>query len=244
LLNVLYAIETEAETERLQMAFIIFRFFPTFADKNVHMMNSLTGGALCLVVLLGIAACAAPAEEEQVENVDYKTLSALTDKGIHVVVEIPAGTNRKIEYRPAEGAFEADRVEEEERIVRFLPYPGNYGFIPSTLMDAERGGDGDALDVLVIGESLPTGTVLEAVPVGALRLRDGGAIDTKIIAVPAEQDERVVDVTNFRDLLLEQDAARRIIEEWFLNYKGLGVVELIGWEDEHYAMEAIKRWSD
>ena len=130
-----------------------------------------------------------------------------------------------------------------ERVIRFLPYPGNYGFIPSTLMDAAQGGDGDALDVLVIGESRPTGTVLEAVPVGALRLRDRGEIDTKIIAVPADAGGRVVDVTNFRDLLLQQDAARRIIEEWFLNYKGLGAVELVGWEDEHYAMEAIKRWA-
>jgi inorganic pyrophosphatase len=31
-------------------------------------------------------------------------------------------------------------------------YPGNYGVIPRTLLPGELGGDGDALDVLVLGE--------------------------------------------------------------------------------------------
>lgn len=207
------------------------------------MKNPIDFAALLLIVVMGLAGCRGAAEEGEELPIDYKALPALTDRGVHVVVEIPAGTNRKIEYRRESGDFVVDRIEDRERVIRFLPYPGNYGFIPSTLMDAAQGGDGDALDVLVIGESRPTGTVLEAVPVGALRLRDRGELDTKIIAVPADASGRVIDVTNFRDLLLQQDAARRIIEEWFLNYKGLGAVELIGWEDEHYAMEAIKRWA-
>lgn len=206
-------------------------------------MNRTVLHGIFALLLTGLAACQAPAGEESPPPVDYKALPALTDRGIHVVVEIPAGTNQKIEYQTENEEFAVDQLDGRDRVVRFLPYPGNYGFIPSTLMETTRGGDGDALDVLVIGESQPTGTVLEAVPVGALRLRDRGEIDTKIIAVPADSSRRVLDVTNFRDLLLQQDAARRIIEEWFLNYKGLGVVELVGWEDEHYAMEAIKRWS-
>ena len=186
--------------------------------------------------------CQSPAAEEP-PPIDYQNLPALTASGFNAVVEIPAGTNQKVEYRTGKGAFEVDQVDGRDRVIRFLPYPGNYGFIPSTHLDAERGGDGDPLDVLVIGESRPTGAVLEAIPIGVLRLRDRGEIDDKIIAVPADSSARTLDVTNFRDFLIRQDPAKRIIEEWFLNYKGLGAVELVGWEDEHFAMEEIRRWS-
>ena len=44
-------------------------------------------------------------------------------------------------------SFIIDKKNGEERIVQFLPYVGNYGYIPSTFSDPEEGGDGDALDV-------------------------------------------------------------------------------------------------
>ena len=36
--------------------------------------------------------------------------------------------------------------------------------------------------------------------------------------------------------------AQNIIQDWFLNYKGLGKVEMKGWFDEKYAMSEIKKW--
>lgn len=187
-----------------------------------------------------LGACRPSADKREV---DYKTLPALTDQGINIVVEIPAGTNQKIEYQASSSSFEVDQTEGRDRVIQFLPYPGNYGFIPSTYMDPERGGDGDALDVLLLSESQSTGSVIEAIPLGALRLKDGGEIDTKIIAIPVDSAQRIIDAGNFRDFLIQYDPAKRIIEEWFLNYKGLGVMELLGWEDEAYAMDEIRRWT-
>ena len=172
---------------------------------------------------------------------DIDQMPAFGEQGIHVVVEIPAGTNLKIEYDPATGSFLPDREGESERSITFLPYPGNYGFIPSTLVDASDGGDGDPLDVLLLSSALPTGSVVEAMPVAALLLLDDGERDTKIIAVPLDSTRRVIDVDDFRSLLMEYDAARRIIEEWFLNYKGLGATELVGWKDEQFAAEEVRR---
>ena len=91
---------------------------------------------------------------------DFQYLPTYTEQGINVVVEIPAGTNHKIEYDKENKEFVVDQKNGKDRIIDFLPYPGNYGFIPSTYMDPAIGGDGDALDVLVIGESVPTGTVI------------------------------------------------------------------------------------
>ncbi|HKK77629.1 MAG TPA: inorganic diphosphatase [Saprospiraceae bacterium] len=173
---------------------------------------------------------------------DLTQLSAFGETGINAVIEIPAGSNHKIEYDKSSLEFKVDQIDGQDRIIDFLPYPANYGFIPSTEMDLARGGDGDALDVLVLCESLATGTILETKIIAALLLRDQQEIDTKIIAIPADPQLRVFDIDNFQDFLLRQDAAKRIIENWFLHYKGANQVELIRWEDDQYALQEIEKW--
>lgn len=174
---------------------------------------------------------------------NHTALPAITKSGaIVAVIEIPAGTNRKIEYNDANQRFQIDVVDGKERVIDFLPYPGNYGFIPSTLMDKERGGDGDALDILVIAESIATGDTISVIPIGALMLNDGGEIDTKIIAVPVNPAKRVMDVTDFETFAIKYSPAKNIIENWFLSYKGLGKTELLGWRNGTYALTEIKKW--
>jgi len=174
---------------------------------------------------------------------DYSTISAFTENdSVRMVVEISAGTNRKFEYDKLRNEFLIEKNDGVERVVKFLPYPGNYGFIPSTFMAEDRGGDGDALDVLLISESLGTGTVAEIVPIGVLMLRDSGEIDTKIIAVPLDQTLRIIDVMSFDDLKENYAPVMEIIELWFSNYKGEGLIEPLGWKDEVAAKEEIYRW--
>ena len=178
----------------------------------------------------------------QMSPQDYQKLPTFGESGVHVVVEIPAGSNHKIEYQKEERRFENDQEEGKDRVINFLPYPGNYGFIPSTYMDPMQGGDGDALDVLVIAESLPTGTVLETKPIATLLLKDNGDLDTKIIAIPVNLEDQVLPIANFQDFLIHHDISKRMIEQWFLNYKGPNEMQLIRWEDEQYAMQEIKKW--
>lgn len=192
---------------------------------------------LAILLVFNFSAC-----QSSGPNFDVYQLPALTEQGVNAVIEIPAGTNHKIEYHPEAGAFELDQIDGKDRIIDFLPYPGNYGFIPSTLMDKARGGDGDALDILVIGETEATASVLEVLPIAALLLNDDDEIDTKIIAVPLDEEKRIIKATNFQDFLITYDAAKQIIENWFLNYKGFGRTKLIGWENETYAQQEIKKW--
>ena len=174
---------------------------------------------------------------------DPRNLPALEGEYLQMIVEIPAGTNQKIEFDYTDGTFKIDQVNGKDRVIDFLPYPGNYGFIPGTLMDKERGGDGDALDILVIGESVTTGTAMPVIPIGALILRDRDEIDTKLIAIPADPALQVIKVEDFMSFALKYDAARRIIEDWFQNYKGPVGVEVIRWEDEKYAWSEVKKWT-
>ena len=194
-----------------------------------------------LTLLLG--ACR---PEDRVARLSPSELYALPtineDGSINAVIEIPAGTNVKLEYQTANERITPDQLDGKDRVIDFLPYVGNYGFIPSTLMDAARGGDGDALDVLVIGSTQPTGTRMKVKPIAIMQLRDSGEIDTKIIAVPTDPAQRVIQAESFKELLIQYDGAKRIIETWFLSYKGLGTVELLGWKDEQAADLEIQKW--
>lgn len=192
--------------------------------------------AVCLMMLCLSVGCSSPAP-------DYESLQARTENAFCMVVEIPAGTNLKLEYDPQSGRILPDQQNGADRYIEFLPYPGNYGFIPGTLMERADGGDGDPLDVFLIGMREASGAIVEIVPIGMLELMDGDEEDTKVIAVPADPEKRIIQATNFQELLINYDAARRIIEEWFLHYKGYGAITLVGWKDEAETRAYINRWT-
>ncbi|MCC6459954.1 MAG: inorganic diphosphatase [Saprospiraceae bacterium] len=158
------------------------------------------------------------------------------------VIEIPAGTNQKFEIDKETGHIRPDLRDGRPRMINFLPYPVNYGFIPSTRMDKNRGGDGDPLDVLLLAESVPSGTLLEVVPIGLLMLQDGGEWDNKVLAIPADPVLRIITATDWQHFQQDYSAIRHILELYFMYYDGLGVMTLMGWGDEQAALEEVKKW--
>lgn len=179
----------------------------------------------------------------RIKRINYQSLPANTEDGFYnAVIEIPAGTNKKIEYNKKSKKFEIDQRDGKDRIINFLPYPGNYGYVPGTLMDKERGGDGDAVDILVLAESLPTGTVISVKPIATLMLFDEGEADTKLIAIPVDTSLQTMRITGFEHFMIDYDAARHLIETWFMNYDGLGTNEFRGWKNEDYAEKEIEKW--
>ena len=176
--------------------------------------------------------------------INYVEVKTFSKNGfLQMVVEIPAGTNKKIEYDKNINEFFIDKIDGVDRVINFLPYPGNYGFIPSTKMDKERGGDGDALDILLISESMDTGTIVDVIPIGLLVLKDSNEIDTKIIAVPVNKSLKIINAKNYSDLNKDYLILKDIIKLWFTNYKGDGVVKFIKWGDEIDAKIEINKWT-
>tara|TARA_B110000090_G_C13277413_1_gene406671 strand:+ start:216 stop:821 length:606 start_codon:yes stop_codon:yes gene_type:complete len=174
---------------------------------------------------------------------EYNLLKTFSKNGhLQMVVEIPAGTNKKYEYDYKTRSFKVDIKNGQDRIIKFLPYPANYGFIPSTKMEKERGGDGDALDVLLISEYAVTGSVLEIVPIAILVLEDGGENDSKIIAVPLDKKLRVIDIDTYNQLDTQYPKVKYLIQEWFLNYKEENIMQYIEWKDELHAKAEIYKW--
>ena len=158
---------------------------------------------------------------------------------INVVVEIPAGSNHKIEWNRELACFELDRVEP----VAFAK-PCNYGFIPQTLDE-----DGDELDALIITEQpLTTGIFLQAKVIGVMKFVDDGEVDDKIIVVPADDRNNGNAYNSLEDLpaqLIKQ------LDFHFNHYKDLkkpGATKVEGFFGVDVAKEVIidsqKRWKE
>jgi inorganic pyrophosphatase len=165
----------------------------------------------------------------------YKPLNA--DSTINVVVEIPTGSNAKWEVDKTDGSMKWEFKNGKPRVVKYLGYPGNYGMIPQTLLPKELGGDGDPLDVIVLGPAVPRGSVVKGRIVGVLRLLDGGYQDDKLIAVM--KDAPLENVRNLMELNQSFPGVTTILETWFSNYKGPGEMEANGFGDVEDAREIL-----
>lgn len=167
-------------------------------------------------------------------------IPAFSEAGhLHAVIEVPAGTNVKWEYQPEAGEFSASFESGRPRVVEFLPYPSNYGFVPSTLMREEEGGDGDPLDIIVLAESKARGEVVEVVPLAMLRLVDNGREDHKILSIPEKESERLFSASKLQDV---PEAVLQILEIWFMNYKDRSKLQNKGWVGAAEAMQEVKKW--
>lgn len=148
---------------------------------------------------------------------------------VNSIIEIPKGSRNKYEYDVDLGVFKLNRV-----LYSSMVYPEAYGFIPSTLWD-----DGDPLDIFVfIDQPLTTGVLVDAKPVGILRMKDEKGPDDKILSV-AIGDPTYGSIHDINDvphhLLIE-------IEHFFVNYKKLEGkhVESFGWDNVLVALDAVK----
>jgi inorganic pyrophosphatase len=148
---------------------------------------------------------------------------------IRVVVEIPAGTNAKWEVDKKDGQLKWEFKNGKPRIVRFLPYPGNYGMVPRTVLPKQSGGDGDPLDVLVLGPAVPRGSVLDVKLVGVLKLLDDGEQDDKLLAVMPGTP--LAEVDDLEALKKRFPGVLPIIELWLTSYKSPGEMQSRGFED-------------
>ena len=153
------------------------------------------------------------------------------EKGeLNVVIEIPTGSNHKIEWDREHACFMLDRVEP----IAFAK-PCNYGFIPQTIDE-----DGDELDALVITDQpLTTGIWLKARILGVMKFVDGGEVDDKIIVVPAD------DRNNGDKYQTLEDLPKQLIEQirlHFNHYKDLkkpGTTEVKEFADVKTAKKVI-----
>jgi inorganic pyrophosphatase len=153
---------------------------------------------------------------------------------VNVIIENSlGGAPVKYELDKDSGAMFVDRFLHTSMV-----YPGNYGFIPHTLS-----GDGDPVDVLVVGRTpVMPGAVMLVRPVGVLLMEDEAGMDEKIIGVPADKLHPYhADVEEYTDL---REINRQAIEHFFQHYKDLEKgkwVKTVRWGSKEEAKDMIQQ---
>lgn len=148
---------------------------------------------------------------------------------VNAVIEIPMGDANKYVYDPRLDLFRLAR-----NIAASVHYPGNYGFIPSTL-----GENGKPLAVLVLASAPSfTGCLVEVRPIGLLQVNDEGVPEAKVVAV-GKQSPR------FKDVLEISQAPQHLVREiaaFFSMYKDLETTssESVAWFSLEDTMSAIR----
>jgi len=142
-------------------------------------------------------------------------------------IEMTPTDSVKYEIDKASGYIKVDRPQKFSNIV-----PALYGFLPQTYCAESVAdfcmqqtgklniiGDGDPLDICVLTERNIThgNIIVPAIPIGGLRMIDGGEADDKIIAVLKGDEvyEKWKDIADCPDSIINR------LKHYFLTYKGI-----------------------
>jgi len=135
-------------------------------------------------------------------------LGARIEDHFAAVIEIPKGSKVKYELDKETGLLRLDRV-----LHSAVHYPANYGFLPQTYCP-----DGDALDVLVLGQEPVTPLcILRARAIGVMTMTDDKGRDDKIIAIHLDDPE----YEHYTDIAELPPHRLKELERFFLDYKVL-----------------------
>ena len=146
----------------------------------------------------------------------------------NVIIEISRGSSNKYEIDKETGLLRLDRV-----LYSPFYYPLDYGFLPQTHWH-----DGDPLDALVlVTHPILPGTIVEARPVGVIRMMDNGDKDEKIIAV-ATGDPRFNEYEDIDDLSVHLRKELKHFYEYYKHLEGKEV-KVISIEGKKEAKEVI-----
>ncbi len=146
------------------------------------------------------------------------------DLTIHVVIENPAGTNEKWEVRANGRLVREVDLSGRPREIQYLPWPFNAGMVPRTLLSAEMGGDNEPCDVLVLGPTIPRGSLVRAIPIGILRMVDRLERDDKILAVVPGTP--LGEVSGIEDLETRFPGVGQILESWYTHSGRFGDIQV------------------
>ena len=204
-----------------------FKFFLIF--YSIFIVNSYTAGNETKSKIVGK------------KNFLHEIETFNIDGSINVVIEIPAGENDKWEVSKRDGSLRRERSNNSFRVIKYLPYMSNYGFIPKTLQPENMGGDGDPVDVILLGKRYERGTIVRSKVLGIMIMTDAGEIDNKVVAIPT--DSKIFfheKINSLEDIKRNYPGVLEILKIWFKNYKRTGQVEIQGYDNRLKAIEIIK----
>ncbi|MDO4225381.1 MAG: inorganic pyrophosphatase [Bergeyella zoohelcum] len=166
---------------------------------------------------------------------------------VNVYVEIVPRNTIKYEIDKESGYLKVDRPQQFSNII-----PALYGFVPRTYCDEEvmklaiesgstdvTEGDHDPLDICVLSSHniQAAGFLVDAIPIGGMKMIDKGEADDKIIAIMVGDHA----FGHIRDISELPEAEVKRLKHYFLTYKNLPDEPAKCRIDEIYGAEHAKK---
>jgi len=163
---------------------------------------------------------------------DIPLVANASKQTYNMVVEIPRGTNAKLEistgedHNPIKQDIKNNKLRFVADVNGFKGYFANYGAFPQTWEDPSyvhpdtgAKGDRDPLDVVEIGEHIgKTGELKEVKILGVLAMIDEGETDWKVITVDVH-DPLADKLNDVKDVEALKPGLLKSIHDWFRDYK-------------------------
>ncbi len=183
-------------------------------------------------------------EKKDLKNINlFHEVPIFNDDGsVNAVIEVPSGENQKWMVSKKTGKLKWEKKNNSFRYIKYLGYPVNYGIIPQTITPKGDGGDGDPIDILVIGEKFTKGSVVKVKIIGVMKMLDNGEVDDKLLGIFI--DSKIINVnllSDINDLKNNYPGMLEIFKIWFENYKGTGQVIVKNFENKIEALKIIEK---
>ena len=165
----------------------------------------------------------------------HRNLVAKSDSSVFAIIEIPSGSNEMLNFSTKSGKIE-EPDDKKDRVLNFLPFPGNFGFVPKTKREDKP------IDIIVLSKTIETGELVNTYPIGAIKLKTGNEERFILVAVPVDEEKQTIKALNFQDFFTTYDPAKFILEQWFLNYQGYQNNKIQSWVDEKTAFMEVEKF--
>jgi inorganic pyrophosphatase len=164
--------------------------------------------------------------------------TSMSGDHFNVVIENPAGESFQVYYNPQNETLDTLVENGVPTGLSFLPFPVNTGFIPAP---DPATGEFRRIDVFVLGKRLNPGKSYLVNPMALMSFYEAGAQRDIVLAVPFDEEYKLIPATSFQNLLFEYDPLKFAIQHWITYRKGLGSVHTFRWSDERVATMFLEK---
>ncbi len=101
--------------------------------------------------------------------------------------------------------------------------------------------EGDSLHVMVVGRYCNTDR-LEIYPFASFQIIDGDTKMDIVLAFPQRVELKVYPDMDFQEFVIQNNAAKVLIDQYFSNYKGQGMTRVVNWNNAGMAANMIEEF--
>lgn len=142
----------------------------------------------------------------------------------HFVVVNTAGSGKQMKYDPEKGKVVPTPGKGP---LRFLPWPANFGFIPTSKTQ---------IPAILVAAAQEANEVVLSRPIALAQVTNNkGVLTPYVICVPIEAVQQTIRPYDYTEFSIDYGPVKNILEDFLFHHQGIGKVESVQWKDEDAA---------